>query len=363
VRRIFQLSVDGNGPAKIARMMTEAKLLNPSAYKYESGIMKKQRPMKDQYLWNTTTIHKILDAPEYLGITINFKTYSKSYKDNKSRFNPPEKQMIFEDTHPAIISEETWEIVRKMREHKRRAPRYNEPGLFSGVAYCSDCGSKLYFHTQQIHNKAKTSSYLKGSYSCSVYRKQTQYQHANGQGCTAHYIAEKSLEQLVLEELRDLLSFVSQHEKQFVRLVMDKSTVEQQRDISVKRKTFDKHRKRIDELDTLIERLYVDNVSGKVNDERYEKMSSKFEAEQAELKNALSVVEKELAVLESEAVNVDKFLSVVRKYTEIEELSPAIVHEFIDRIIIHDPDQARGNRRQKVEIIYNNIGAVDFQIA
>jgi hypothetical protein len=344
-------------------MMCDAKLLNPSAYKYESGIMKNPRPMKDPYLWNTTTIHKILDAPEYLGITINFKTYSKSYKDNKSRFNPPEKQMIFENTHPAIISEETWEIVRKMREHKRRAPRYGNPGLFSGVAYCSDCGSKLYFHTQQINNKAKTASRLKGSYSCSVYRKQTQYQHANGQGCTAHYIAESSLEQLVLEELRELLGFVVKHEKQFVRLVMDRSTQEQQRDISVKKKALDKHRKRIDELDTLIERLYVDNVSGKVNDERYEKMSSKFEAEQAELKGVATVLEKDLAVLESEAVNVDKFLSVVRKYTEIEELTPAIIHEFIDRIIIHDPEQARGNRRQKVEIIYNNIGAVDFQIA
>ena len=164
-------------------------------------------------------------------------------------------------------------------------------------------------------------------------------------------------------ELRELLGFVVKHEKQFVRLVMDRSTQEQQRDISVKKKALDKHRKRIEELDTLIERLYVDNVSGKVNDERYEKMSSKFEAEQADLKQAAVILEKDLAELESEAVNVDKFLSVVRKYTEIEELTPAIVHEFIDRIIIHDPEQARGNRRQKVEIIYNNIGAVDFQIA
>ena len=274
--------------------------------------------------------------------------------------NTPENMMVFENTHPAIISEDIWEIVRKMREHKRRSPRYNEPGLFSGVVYCSDCGKKLYFHTQQIHNKAKTESYLKGSYSCSVYRKATQYQHDNGQGCTAHYIAEKSLEQLVLEELRELLGFVSRHEKQFVRLVMDKSTQEQQRDITAKKKTLDKHRKRIDELDTLIERLYEDNVIGKVNDERYEKMSARFEAEQAELKEAASVLERELGSLENDAVNVDKFLSVVRRYTEIEELSPAIVHEFIDRIIIHEPEQARGNRQQKVEIIYNNIGALDY---
>jgi len=136
--------------------------------------------------------------------------------------------------------------------------------------------------------------------------------------------------------------------------------MEQQRDVFVKCKALDKHRKRIDELDTLIERLYVDNVSGKVSNERYEKMSAKFEAEQAELTQVAAVLESELGVLESEAVNVDKFLSVVRKYTKIETLTPAIVHEFIDRIIIHEPEQARGNCRQKVDIIYNNIGAVDF---
>jgi len=363
VRRIFQLSVDGHGPAKIARMMNESHILNPSAYKYENGIMAKPRPFKDPYFWNTTTIHKILDAPEYIGQTINFKTWSKSYKDNKSRINPPENQLVFENSHPAIICDEIWAIVRKMREHKRRTPRYNEPGLFSGVVYCSDCDSKLYFHTQQIFNKARTESHLRGSYSCSVYRKQTQYQHDKGLGCTAHYIAESSLEALVLEELRDLLSFVASHEKQFVQLIMEKSALEQQSDMIVKKKAFDKQRKRIDELDMLIERLYEDNVIGKINDSRYEKMSARFEAEQAELKDTAAVLEHEIGVLESEAVNIDKFLLVVRKYTEIKELSPAIIHEFIDRIIIHDPEQARGNRIQKVEIIYNNIGAVDFQNA
>lgn len=202
---------------------------------------------KDPYFWNTTTVHKILDAPEYLGLTINFKTWSKSYKDNRPRLNPPEKQLVFEDTHPAIIDPETWDIVRSMRQHKRRAPRYGKSGLFSGVAYCADCGNKLYFHTRSIKNKWGTR--YEGSYSCSEYRKDVQYQ--GSRKCTCHFIRE------------------------------------------------------------------------------------------------------------SQAVNVDRFLSVVHRYTEIETLTPAIVHEFIDRIIVHEPEQARGDRRQKVEIIYNNIGAVD----
>ena len=355
VRRVFRLSVEGYGPAQIARTLNGEHLLNPSAYKYEHGILKKARPCKDPYFWNTTTVHKILDAPEYLGETINFKTWSKSYKDNRPRLNPPDKQLVFEHTHPALIDPETWDIVRSMREHKRRAPRYGNPGLFSGVAYCADCGSKLYYYTRAIKNKWGTR--YEGSYSCSEYRKDVQYQE--GRKCTCHFIRESQLEQLVLEELRQLLRYIPKHEKQFARLVMDRSAQEQRRDTAAKKRAAAKHRQRITELDTLIERLYVDNVSGKVTDERYEKMSANFEAEQAALKETVAALEAEIAGEESRAVNVDRFLSVVRRYTEIEKLTPAIVHEFIDRIIVHEPEQARGDRRQKVEIIYNNVGAVD----
>ncbi len=355
VRRIFRLSVEGHGPAQIARLLNSEHVLNPSAYKYEHEIVKKARPCKDPYFWNTTTVHKILDAPEYLGQTINFKTWSKSYKDNRPRLNSPENQLVFGDTHPAIIDPETWDIVRSIRQHKRRSPRYGNPGLFSGVAYCSDCGAKLYFHTRSIKNKWGTR--YEGSYSCSEYRKDVQYQE--GRKCTCHFIRESQLEQLVLEELRNLLRYIPKHEKQFARVVMDRSAQEHRRETAAKKKAAEKHRRRIAELDTLIERLYVDNVSGKVTDERYEKMSGKFEAEQAELVETVNTLERSIAAEESQAVNVDRFLSVVRRYAEIAELTPAIVHEFIDRIIVHEPEQARGDRRQKVEIIYNNIGAVD----
>lgn len=359
VRRIFRLSVDGNGPAQIAKILNGERVLNPSAYKYEHGIMKKARPCKDPYFWNTTTVHKILDALEYTGKTVNFKTWTKSYKDKKVRQTPVENQLVFENTHPAIIDPETWEIVRQMREHKRRAPRYGNPGLFSGVAYCSDCGEKLYYHTRAVWNKAKTVVRYEGSYSCSRYRKGVQYQE--GKSCTCHFIREAVLEQLVLEELRDLLAFISRHEKQFVRLVMDKSKQEQARDASAKKRAAVKHRRRISEIDGLIEKLYLDNASGKVPDERYLKLSAKFEAEQAALIDTLDALETELADQEEQASGVDSFLATVRRYTEIETLTPAIVHEFIDKIIIHEPEQARGNRRQKVEIVYHKIGAVDLQ--
>jgi DNA invertase Pin-like site-specific DNA recombinase len=361
VRRIFRLSVDGHGPAQIARLLGGERILNPSAYKAEHGIVKKPRQCKDPYFWNTTTVHKILDAPEYLGTTVNFKTYSKSYKDNRPRLNPPEKQMVFEGTHTAIIDAETWDIVRKMREHKRRSPRYGENGLFSGAVYCSDCGSKLYFHTRMIWNKDKTQSRLEGSYSCSEYRKDVQYL-AQGRKCTCHFIRETVLEQVVLDDLRELLAFVTRNEKKFVRLVMDKSQQEQKQETAARKKALAKQKQRIEEIDALIERLYVDNGNGKVSNERYEKMSAKFEAEQAALIQAHDALEAEIAGHEEAAGSIDKFLDTVRRYTtEIEKLTPAIVHEFIDRIIIHEPEQARGNRRQEVEIIYHKIGKIDLE--
>jgi hypothetical protein len=172
-------------------------------------------------------------------------------------------------------------------------------------------------------------------------------------------IRASQLEQLVLEELRDLLRYIPKHEKQFARVVMDRSAQEFKRETATKKRTAEKQRRRIAELDTLIKRLFVDNVSGKIADERYEKMFGKFEAEQEELAQTLASLETEITAEESQAVNVDRFLSVVRRYTEIEELTPAIIYVFIDRIIVHEPEQARGDRRQKIEIIYNNIGAVD----
>ncbi|MCD7947888.1 MAG: recombinase family protein [Oscillospiraceae bacterium] len=361
VRRIFRLSVEGHGPAQIARMLNGERLLNPSAYKYEHGIVSKARPCKDPYFWNTTTVHKILDAPEYIGSTVNFKTYSKSHKDSRPRLNPPEKWMVFEGTHPAIIDRETWGIVRKMRQHKRRSPRHGDPGLFSGAAYCADCGAKLYFCTRTISNKDKTKVRHEGAYSCSTYRKDVQYQEARA--CSCHYITEAALTELILLELRELLRFVSRHEKRFVRLVMDKSKQEQGKELAAKRRAAERHRRRIDEIDLLAERLYEDNATGKITDERYAKLSAKYEAEQADLVRLLDGLEGEISDAQAQAVNVDRFLALVRRYTEVETLTPAIVHEFIDRIIVHEAENPRGDRRQKVEIIWSNIGAVDLENA
>lgn len=238
-------------------------------------------------------------------------------------------------------------MVQKMRGHKRRYNSYGTQGLFSGTLFCSDCGEKLYF------NISRTPTKLVNQYSYSTYRK------AQG-NCTAHYIKEDTLTEIVLTDLRKLLGFVRRYEKQFVRLVMDSSLTEQNREMQSKRKSLDKLSRRVTEIDTVIENLYVDKVSGKISEERFDKMANRFEAEQAELQAQADTLQTDLSDLEQESVNVDRFLAVVRKYTEIKELTSAIIHEFIDKIIIHQPDSPRKNRVQKVEIIYNNIGVFDL---
>ena len=321
--------------------------------------MTKLRPMKDPYLWNATTIHKILDAPEYLGITINFKTWSKSYKDTRPRMTPEEKRLVFEGTHPALIDTATWDIVRKMRQTKRRAPRYGNVGLFSGLVYCSDCNAKLYYLTRELRTKSKTR--YEGAYSCSEYRKAVQFQQPRK--CTCHYISEAALTEIVLDSMRKVLGFASQHEREFARLVMEKGEVEQKREITANKRILAQKRARVEELDNLFEHIYEDHVSGKLSDERFNKMSQKYDKEQQDIVTELKELEAALSGQESKLGDMDKFLAAVRRYTDIQELTPAITNEFIDRIIVHEPDKARGNNRiQKIDIIYNGVGAIDTSL-
>jgi DNA invertase Pin-like site-specific DNA recombinase/succinate dehydrogenase flavin-adding protein (antitoxin of CptAB toxin-antitoxin module) len=357
VKRIFQMIIDGLNAVEVARVLMAERHLNPSAYKYEKGIISKPRPMKDPYLWNTTSVHKILDTQEYLGHTINFKTYTKSYKDNKCRINPPEKQMVFENTHEPIIDTTTWEIVKKMRQTKRRSPRYGKIGLFMGLAYCSDCKAKLYYHTRELHTKKATR--YEGAYSCSNYRKAIQYHEPRL--CTCHYITEVALAKIVIENLRQVLAFAKNHEMEFAKIIMEKNEIEQKREIEIKKKLLHQKRKRIEELDNIFERIYEDNISGKLSDERFSKMSAKYEQEQQDIRAEIPNLEAIVTSQETKLGDINKFLSIVQKYTEIQELTPAITNEFIDKIIVHEPEKAKGkDRTQKIEIIYNGVGNVEI---
>jgi site-specific DNA recombinase len=344
VRRIYALCMDGNGPTEIARILTADRIPTPREYFESKGVNIGARPLQNPGVWPGPTVAKILEKQEYLGHTVNFRTYRKSFKFKKKLLNDPSEWKIFEDTHEPIIGKAVWERVQEIRKNKRRPVRNGKTSLFSGLVFCADCGNKLYLHT--------TKNESQDSFNCSTYR--------NGvKNCTAHFIRDITLYNLVLVHLQRVLAYVKHFEGAFVKQVTAKSTEEQAKAITAKQRTVTQHQKRIAELDTLFQRVYEDSVSGRISEERFLKMSSGYESEQASLKAECEKLQVGLAEEKQSAADTGRFLSLVRSYTEIDELSPTILNEFIEKIVVHAPDKSSGKRTQKVEIFYNSIGIID----
>ena len=346
VREIFRLCVGGYGPTRIAHILTERKILCPTYYALEKGGKPRTALPADKYTWNGPVVAKILDRMDYLGHTVNFKTHVKSYKVHKTIYNSPDQWKVFEGTHEAIIDKETFEIVQKIRAGKRRPTRMGEMPMFSGLLYCADCGRKLSFH-RKADEPAEKHHYL-----CENYR-------SNTANCTMHYIRNVVVERIVLENLKEVIQYVSNYEDEFVRMIMDSDMRQRNRELSQKKKRLAEIQKRIGELDTIFQRIYEDNIIGKLSDERFMKMSKGYEDEQHTLQAEADEIQSELQQEEKKSVDVKRFLAIVKKYTDLTELTPEILREFIDKIIVHAPDKSSGRRLQEIEIIYNHIGEFD----
>lgn len=346
VREIFRLCVGGYGPTQIANILTERKILCPTYYALEKGGKPRTALPADKFTWNGPVVAKILDRMDYLGHTVNFKTHVKSYKVHKTIYNSPDQWKVFEGTHEAIIDKETFEIVQKIRAGKRRPTRMGEMPMFSGLLYCADCGRKLSFH-RKADEPAEKHHYL-----CENYR-------SNTANCTMHYIRNVVVERIVLENLKEVIQYVSNYEDEFVRMIMDSDMRQRNRELSQKKKRLAEIQKRIGELDTIFQRIYEDNIIGKLSDERFMKMSKGYEDEQRTLQTEADGIQSELQQEEKKSVDVKRFLAIVKKYTDLTELTPEILREFIDKIIVHAPDKSSGRRLQEIEIIYNHIGEFD----
>ena len=346
VREIFRLCVGGYGPTRIAHILTERKILCPTYYALEKGGKPRTVLPADKYTWNGPVVAKILDRMDYLGHTVNFKTHVKSYKVHKTIYNSPDQWKVFEGTHEAIIDKETFEIVQKIRAGKRRPTRMGEMPMFSGLLYCADCGRKLSFH-RKADDPPEKHHYL-----CENYR-------SNTANCTMHYIRNVVVERIVLENLKEVIQYVSNYEDEFVRMVMDSDMRQRNRELAQKKKRLVEIQKRIGELDTIFQRIYEDNIIGKLSDERFMKMSKGYEDEQRTLQTEADEIQSELQQEEKKSVDVKRFLAIVKKYTDLTELTPEILREFIDKIIVHAPDKSSGRRLQEIEIIYNHIGEFD----
>ena len=349
VRKIFHLCIDGYGPAQIARILTEQGIPTPTAYALSQG---RDNGHKNANLnrWGMETISGILEKPEYAGHTVNFRTHVKSYKNKKRVDNPKEDWLIFENTHEAIISQQEFDLVQELRKNKRRPTKHEEVNPFSGICYCADCGKKLYLC------RATTMTADQEHLKCGTYAK-------DKNGCTIHFIRTIVLKEIILGELNKMISFVKENEDEFVQAAMDNSAQKQSSELAKSRKKLREAEKRISELDRLFTRLYEDNVSGKISDERFSIMSAGYEDEQKKLRATVAELTDFIETAEQKSADVTAFIQVVQKYEHITELTPEIMHELIEKIVVHAPDKSSGHRTQEIEIHYRFDVAVATAVA
>ena len=352
VRQIYSLCLAGNGPTKIARMLTEQQIPTPGTLEYRrTGSTRRYHPGYE-CKWATNTVAHILENREYTGCLVNFKTDKVSYKLKHSVENPPEKQVIFENHHEPVIDRETWERVQELRRQRKRPNRYDEVGLFSGILFCADCGSVMYQQRYQT-DKRRQDCYI-----CGSYKKRTR-------DCTAHFIRTDLLTAGVTENLRKITSYAAKHEARFMKLLVEQNEDGDRRRNAAKKKELETAEKRISELSAIFKRLYEDSVTGRISDERFSELSADYEAEQKELKERAAGLQEELSKAQEATENAEKFMKVVRKHTSFEELTPTLLREFVEKIVIHESVALDGKRRgklrrQEIEIYYSFVGKVEL---
>ena len=349
VRRIYRMSLDGYGVEQIADALSKDGILTPRFYWQQKGIHRPGKaPKYDPCHWNSSTITRILTLQEYCGDVLNFKTYSKSYKNKRRLENDRENWTIFLDVHEPIIQRSAWEKVQEKRgKIRKRRTHEGERNMFSGLLVCADCGNNLHFHFNQGNPEITY-------FNCSNYK-------GNRGTCTStHYIRADFLEQVILAEIRRLTKFVSHYEKEFAKLMMGFSQKAAADEVRTTLRELDAAIYRDKELDSLFERLYEDNVAGKITDERFARMSSKYEAEQKELRDKIKALQDAVERTKSKAVTADMFISAVRKYTRARKLTPRMLNELIEKIEVHQAEKVDGVWQQKLTIHYHCVGVVSI---
>ena len=347
---IFELCAAGKGPNQIARILTGEQILNPTNQYYQAmGKACNHLDTPRPYNWYGKTVANILENIFYLGHTLSMKHTTLSYKNKKQIRRPESEQILVKNTHAPLVSQELWAIVQEVRRHKPRPPKHmEEPNLFSGLAYCSDCRKYLVLCRTE---KMREDQYY---FRCSTYGKRGK------DACTPHQIREVDLKQIVLDDLRRVTHFARMKERQFAEYINQKNTMELRREINRVQKELDAMRRRDGELSTLFKRLYEDNVLGRVTNEQFRMLSTDYNAEQKALEEAIPRTEARLEELRASVANVEAFIEKAKRYTAIEELTPDLLRLFIRRIEIGE----RGKKyprssRQSVRIFCREIGAVD----
>ena len=349
VRRIYRMTLEGVGTEQIAAKLEEDGVLTPRAYWHSKGI---NRPGKVKDLppthWNSSSVIKMLSVQEYCGDILNFKTYSKSYKNKKRLENDRENWAIFKDVHEPIIERAVFEQVQQKRgKMRKRQAKDGERSMFSGLLVCADCGSNLHFHFNQGNPEIKY-------FNCSNYK-------GNRGTCgSTHYVRVDFLEQVVLGEIRRLTKYAGLYEDDFLKEVIGHSRQAEETERRLKEKELKSLLARDDELDGLFERIYEDNVSGKLSDDRFAKMSRRYEEEQKELSEKIKKLRSEIEKQSSRATSTDMFVSIVRKYTRARKLTPRMLNELVEKIEVYNAEKIDGEWVQRLRIHYNCVGEMNI---
>lgn len=367
VRRIFRLCVAGKGPYDIARILAEEKVERPSYYQAKRGVgtHKTNADMDNPYMWRGATVADILRRPEYLGHTINFRTYKESYKDKKAKKTAKEDLVIFENTQEPIIDEQTWNMVQELRKKVRKADIMGEANPLTGKLFCADCGGKMYNHRHRA-GRIRKDMYTNGKqryippedcYNCANYNLSLQKYSIQ---CSSHSIQTWVIRQLVLDTIKKTCDFALSNEQEFLELVSS-SGAKTQRDMAVKAKGRIKaNEKRCEEINRMIRKLYEDNVSGRLSDKHFDMMLSEYEKEMSVLEQQIENDRDTINTLETELNNVEHFMELTKRYTDFAELTASMINEFVSKIIIHKAEGKGADRMQEVETYLNYVGKIEL---
>ena len=345
VQRIFQMCMEGRGPKQIANQLKADKVLTPAAYQRSCGRTTPAAVSENPYEWHSSSVVGILERREYTGCTVNFKTYTNSIWDKKQRDNPVEKQAIFPNTHDRIIEDDVFEKVQVIRQHRHRMTRTGRSSIFSGLVYCADCGSKMQY------GASNNGDFAQDFFDCSLHKK-------HREKCDGHFIRVKVLEQLVLKHMQLVMGYILRHEDYFRTVMEQQMKLESAEKLQIIRKQLSRDEKRITELKRLFIKIYEDNASGRLSDERFDMLSQSYEAEQKQLEAEVITLRQDIEVQERQNENIEKFIQKAHKYVGIETLDPYALRELVQAIYVEAPDKSSGKRRQSIHIKYDGMGFI-----
>ncbi len=367
VRRIFQMTVDGMGIYKIAGVLAAEKIERPSYYlgSRGRGRHKNDYDRSQPYAWGDATIARILCKLEYVGHTVNFRTSSQNFKSKKRKSNEPADWLIFENTHEAIIDQATFDLVQKLRETPRRIDTLGDANPLTGLLFCADCGAKLYNH-RKAHTEKPTHKKLTDVYCCSTYKLTRSKFDAK---CSAHHISTEAVREIVLSVIRATSGYVREHEQDFIEHVREAAGIRRDETTKSHQKQIAQNERRLSELDKVFRSLYEDKVLGKISEAMFDEMTCGYAAERAALKEKTDLLQAELDEWNADSVRADQFIDIVRRYTSFDELTPAMLNEFVEKIIVHEGEwsegntgeggRPRGSRTQRVDVHLKYIGSFD----